>query len=501
MNSRSLVTLSLVAIILLWGLTVSFAAHYRHISTFKDLIDPTLFRSAQFGMKVESAKIVVDVVKVRTTGAVFTIDTKLGTIQADQRIGKTRNVAQIRLGTTLTNPKISDRDSGFVMITFDNPDITIRINGDSLLMIQPKRELPLRVITQFQSVWNQSWRTTHLSVDEVGGISSHLSSDRTPDGFDSANRVAASCTVPAGEVYCLGVCPPKPYDWKKSTSMQVNWHWSEKDGYPTDTRIKDWVPGGNILLAQSEVMLWKDWNLAFIPRKGEAEFQRMMTTAHANKMRVIVYTSPFFFLKGTSQESQAVNDKPGICPGAVPDGSNMPLFLREIEHVMRDYAPDGLYFDGQYNTNPAALYALARYSRQIVGEKGLLEWHSSLEVGETWGGNFLYFPHADAYVDMLLRGEGLGSFYNDFNWLRYFVSGYNVHNSVGVICNNANYREPSAEMVENMLKANVRFHTLVNEISPATPIPTGYERRLKPDFQKWVDAGVKERYEKANIKQ
>lgn len=487
-------SICLVVILMICTISAANAGNYRKISSFKDLMDAGLFRDAQQGMKVESAKIDKGFVTVRTTGAVFTINTVLGSIQSDQRIGMARPVALIRLGTALQNPQIADQSSGFVLITFDNPAVSIRINGDSLLMLQPKKDVSLRVDLQYQPVWNKSWRTSHLTVDEFGGVFTHLSYEQTADGYDPAARTGASCTIPAGHVYCLGVCPPKPYDWKKSTQNQVIWHWSAKDGYPTDTRIKDWKPGGNILLAQSEVMLWKDWNLAFIPRKGEAEFQRMMKTAHENGERVIVYTSPFYFLKGTSQESQAVNDKPGACPGNVTDGSNMTLFLQEIERVMHDYAPDGLYFDGQYNINPAALYALARYSRQIVGKKSILEWHSTLELGDYWGVDQLYFPQADAYVDMILRGEGQGSNYLDFTYLRYFVSGYNIHNSVGVLCNNANYRNPPIEMVTDVLRANARFHTLVSEESPDVLLPQGYERRLQPDFPDWVNAGVKERY-------
>jgi len=53
--------------------------------------------------------------------------------------------------------------------------------------------------------------------------------------------------------------------------------------------------------------------------------------------------------------------------------------------------------------NPAGLYALARESRAIVGEQGILEWHSTTELGG-WG-SLMYMPQADAYTDIQLRGE------------------------------------------------------------------------------------------------
>jgi len=36
---------------------------------------------------------------------------------------------------------------------------------------------------------------------------------------------------------------------------------------------------------------------------------------------------PVLLPQGTSQEKNAVNDKPGVCPGAIVNGENMDLFL------------------------------------------------------------------------------------------------------------------------------------------------------------------------------
>jgi hypothetical protein len=240
------------------------------------------------------------------------------------------------------------------------------------------------------------------------------------------------------------------------------------------------------------VLLWKDWNLDFVPRLGTAEFERVRNTLHDQGMRLIVYTSPFYFLKGTSQEKQAVNDKPGVCPGAIANGENMPLFLDAIRRVMRDLKPDGLYFDGQYIENPAALYALARESRRVVGEKGLLEWHSTAELGP-WGSR-MYMPHADAYTDFQLRGEGQDAIYDDFDYLRFFVSGYNVSNAVGVLCNNSG-KPMTRPMLESLWNANVRLHTIVG--NPARDIIQKEHRpHLTPQYQADVDREVLRRQER-----
>ena len=194
-------------------------------------------------------------------------------------------------------------------------------------------------------------------------------------------------------------------------------------------------------------------------------------------MRFIVYTSPFYYLRGTSLEPQAMNSFVHFTnwPPGTATGENIDLFLPEIAKVMREYKPDGLYFDGQYKDNPAALYLLARRAREIVGEGGLLEWHSTFALGQEQ----CSLPAADAYVDFILRGEGQDKQYDDDDYLRFFVSGYNVHNSIGVICNNA--KPPTPELIARLLAVNGRMHTLVAWLSDPglVAMMSGYREQLK----------------------
>ena len=92
-----------------------------------------------------------------------------------------------------------------------------------------------------------------------------------------------------------------------------------------------------------------------------------------------------------------------------------------------------------------------------MGENGLLEWHSTHALGS----GRCYVPQADAYVDFILRGEGRKGSYGDADYLRYFVSGYNIHNSIGVLCNNGPVGV-NAELAQDVLAANARFHTIVS---------------------------------------
>jgi hypothetical protein len=465
------------------------------IPTFQDLMAPSVFPDAQRGLTVESVVEKDGAVTVTTTGAVMVLDGKSGTVSFRQRIGGERAVAMLYLGQPLAGVKVTHNGTGFARVTIDEPKATIRVNGDSLFMLQAHAPLRAAVRTEIAPAWNASWKTNHLIVDELGGFGLYCSEPELKDQYDPYGTPVASYPLPENAVLAVGVCPPKPYDWERSLREQVIWHWSNVSSYPPDDDLRSWKPYGNVILLQSEVMLWKDWNLDFVPRLGMDEWTRVRNTIHGMNMPFIVYTSPFYFLKGTSQEKNAVNDKPGVCPGAIVNGENMDLFLDAITRVMKDLKPDGLYFDGQYAENPAALYALARHSRRIIGEDGILEWHSTLELG-TWGASLMYMPQADAYTDIQLRGEGSDRLYGDFDYLRYFVSGYNINNCIGVLCNN-NGKPMTVPQMDSVLQANARLHTLFGK---SDFIAKEYRPRLTLAYHAEVDRLVAERQQQARAK-
>lgn len=461
------------------------------VPTFQDLMDPAVFPDAQFGMQVDSASANADSAKIVTTGAIIELDAARGVITFQQRIGHERPVATLHLPGPLRGITLTHKGPGFARLTIEQPKATVRINGDSLLFLQMHEPLTTRVERQITPAWHASWMANHLIVDELGGFSLYCSEPETNDQFSPAGRTVATYALPSNAVLCVGVCPPKPYAWDRSFKDQVVWHWSSTLAYPPDKDLREWKAHGNLVLLQSETMLWKDWNLDFVPRLGTNEYLRVKNTLHDMGMRFIVYTSPYYFLKGTSQESRAINDKAGQDPGAITDGENMPLFLDAIRRVMRDLKPDGLFFDGQYHMNPAALYALARHGRAIIGDKGILEWHSTFELGPM--GSLMYMPHADAYTDMVGRGEGKDRLYSNFNYMRYFVSGYNIHNSIGVLYNNGG-NALTLPQLELLLQTNGRLHTLLCDLDFTA---SKYRPRLNPELRTMVERGCEERQQKA----
>ncbi len=458
--------------------------------TFQELMDPARFPDPQRGMVVESAARTPTGIRVVTSGAEITLDPRSGEIRFGQRIGRRRELAVLRTGQPWEGVELTHTGAGFARIVVARPRLTVRINGDSLFMLHARDRLTATVTRAIEPAWCGSSSVGHLLADEWGAFGLYASNRRSLARFDPYAETVATCPLPADSVLWLGVCPPKPYPWERSLSDTVVWHWSRQLGYPSDEILRSWKPHGNVVLLQSEVMLWKDWNLDFVPRAGAAEFARVRRTLHDLGMRFIVYTSPYYFLKGTSLENRAMNsfeDFKGWPPGT-STGENMGVFMPAVRRVMAEHKPDGLYFDGQYISNPAALYALARGSRDVVGEDGILEWHSTTALA----GGMCYLPQADAYVDFILRGEGRKSLYDNFDYLRFFVSGYNISNSIGVLCNNG-ATGITSEMVRNVLRANGRFHVLVSWLQRPDfmrVVNQEYKAALTPGLRTRVDREV-----------
>ncbi|MCC6491267.1 MAG: hypothetical protein IT364_27505 [Candidatus Hydrogenedentes bacterium] len=461
--------------------------------TFQDLMDPSVFPEAQRGMIVESATASPDELRIVTTGAEFTLD-GAGNGVFRQRVGHPREIARIRIEGIAGTPALTHSAPGLAFARFDSPKLDLRVNGDSLFMFHAHEPVDIEVTRAIDVGFTASHKSNCIVLDEWGGFGLFGSDPSLESALTPYEPVVARYTLPADAVLWIGICPPKPYDWERSLRDNVVWHWSNQLGYPPDSDLIAWSKEGNTVLLQSEVMLWKDWNLAFVPRLGDEEFARVRKTIHDHGMRFIVYTSPYYFLKGTPIESKAMNSfdnfsVTGFPPGW-PEGVNMDLFMDEITKVMTHYKPDGQYFDGQYTENTAALYALARRTRALLGEEGILEWHSTFALGT----GLCFLPQADAYVDFILRGEGRDSTYTDFNYLRYFVSCYNSSNSIGVLCNNG--PKPTADLAERLLSANCRMHTLAGWLADPgvmEVVHNSYREHLTAELRERVERGVDER--------
>jgi hypothetical protein len=453
------------------------------------LLTTTDFMDAQFGMAVTATSADADRILVQTTGAEFAFDPADGRLVVRQRLGRVREVTRVTfLPGVLVGLQVERQGTGAVLLRNGAGTLKLRINGDSLMMLQSERALDVRCELDFSPANVRSFQGDRVMLDEWGFVGTYFATGHG-QALDRIAERAVESSIARGQVWWLAVGPPRPYPWTESLTESVAWHWSMETGYPTDAQIEQWSKRASILLQQAEVMLWKDWSLRFIPRTGLAEFQRVNRTCERVGMRNIVYTSPCFFLQGTGLEAKAMNSfdnfaVTGFSPGD-DRGLNWPIFLSEITKVVKEYQPDGLYFDGIYG-NLVRTYLLSRKARELVGDRGLLEYHATVTPP---GGGGVYLPQIDTYYTFILRGEGAQSAYTDPDYLRYFVSTYNISNSIGVLCNNNDY-PLGEEYVNTLLDNNIRLHYLLG--GPDDQRTQGMEKyywpALKPDLQRRVEA-------------
>ena len=198
------------------------------------------------------------------------------------------------------------------------------------------------------------------------------------DGFDPYQPTVASVPLPANAVLWLGVCPPKAYDWERSITGQRG---LALDNVATPTRptmcSSRGEPHGNIVLLQSEVKLWKGLELGFCSQGGcrrirKGSVARCMTWGCVSSC-IRVPTTSFagpLWSRGHSTVSKGLRiGHRGRRRVRIWDCS-----CRQFGESCRRTNRDGLYFDGQYTDNPAALYALARSAagdRRRTGDLGM----------------------------------------------------------------------------------------------------------------------------------
>ena len=166
MKNATFAGLRLVLVVLLSFSILDVFAHAA-VPTFQDLMDPAVFPEAQRGLVVESVVEKDGAVTITTTGAVMVLDAKSGTVAFRQRIGGERPVAMLYLGQPLVGVKVTHRGAGFARVTIDEPKATIRVNGDSLFMLQVHAPLRAAVRTEIAPAWNASWKTNHLIVAQI----------------------------------------------------------------------------------------------------------------------------------------------------------------------------------------------------------------------------------------------------------------------------------------------------------------------------------------------
>ena len=481
MSIHRLVTTLMTALVVV-------AASAEEYITARDLLAPEMFPDASFGMAVENVEDGA-AAQVITTGGIFRIRKALDTIECDQRIPARRQVAALKLPAgSLRDIELIHHSSGAVV--FEGAGTTLRINGDSTLMIAPGTQGDIRAELSFPPDCHFGAGGNHNFFDPYGGISFFDNGDSPEPHLDLENTpVAVTWGWRAGDVFWSVISPPKPFDWDASYRHYAGQGSSHQQYvYPSDGEIEAASKQASILFLHSEMLLWKAWQTDLTPRHPE-KLAHVISTAHERGMKVIVYTTPVWFLKDTPRErEQQIDPTPGPM-GTVPHWGkpdNADLFFQQISSVFKEMSLDGFYFDGIYGDpeHLAASYHLTRAARELVGGDGVLIYHGTGDTPSI-GGSRTYCPSLNAYYDYILRGEGEEK-RTDPEYVRYFLSSYNLSNSVCLSL----YRTdeiPSTEQIDLTLRANVRYPMplglLVGDSPERAHFQEHYFSRLTPSLK------------------
>lgn len=478
--------LSILGLLLLWAAPAPAADEAPEFSP-QDLLKPDMLPGAEMGMVVESAEDGA-VARVVTTGAEFRIDKAAGTVACAQRIAAQRPVALLQLPAgALVNAKLTHTSQGAAV--FASPEVTVRINGDSLAMVQLAAGGEIRAQLQFTPDFANRFQGSFNFFDPVGGVSFFDHGVIPPTMYSAAkDPVAVTWRSKPGEVLWAAVSPPKAFDWEASIRTRVVVHGSSDDRYmyPSDMmirRMKD-VIGATTLYLHNEVA-WEHWQLSLVPR-NLPEYLRVMRSAREAGLKTIVYASPHFFLKGTVQEPDAHKSE-HVGRGTF-SGANATEYLKQATRIIREFETDGLYFDEMY-TNPRALatqYWLTRMSRQLVKD-GPLFYHSTTDVlGDGHVG--LVCPPINAYFDVVYKGEGEWTRFEP-GYTRYILGTYNTSNAIGVQIHDERFI-PTPEQIDYWLRrANARFFLMeyMQHSGDIDVMRRHYLSRLRPELKAEIE--------------
>jgi hypothetical protein len=415
-----------------------------------------------FDMKIEDVTEDRDEVKVTTTGAVYIFKKiALGEILCFQRLGQERLVSTLTLNASLCDLTVDwkDDESCFLGV----PDFRlIRINADSLLILCHGGPLKATCQGDWVPEYSAVEKNNFIFIDEKGGTgvypiqTSNVNLGLPELGLNfSTEGWQANISLHGEQRLLVSVFPPRPFDLQKSFNDRIVHHFfhastKQWDPYPQNREIEEYSGYGNILVDHwwqkgrltraGKVIRSRDdwikdsyWTSFHHEALDDKEIKRVIDKAHQEGMKVLPYLSIVRF------------------PGEPEE------FVRETVSLIERYGFDGAYLDGM--TNILRGYTIIRGLRKAIGRK-ILYVHNPIVIGNPKR-HYVYCPFIDTYADYILRAEhvadrgAISSF--DWKYIRYTISGYNISNSVGFLCNFDYPPEFSRKLIPQVLKANVRL--------------------------------------------
>lgn len=410
-----------------------------------------------FGMSIEDLMEGRDEICVATTGAeyVFNKSDEKGEILCFQRIGEKRLTATLQLHRSLQGLTVEYKDSETCILNQSYPPteglITVRVNSDSLLSMKCRRPVKVTYESKMIPEYAAVEKGNFLFIDQKGGIGAYPLGRETPRTSAKFAKEGwrISLFLRGGQELLTSIFPPRPFEWDKSFEERIVHHNSRVKPYPSNEQLEDFGKNGNVLVLHSGWMHGKytragrklettydvyadaPWASFRHEPRDEKAFRRVVKRTHELGMKILVYMAP---------DASTAEDEEFLC---------------EVDRVVREYGLDGVYFDG-VSQDVWQAYEIMRGTRKLLGDKLLYVHIPSPIIGECYGeGYYVYCPFIDTYADYILRAEHVMKF--DWNYLRYTISGHNISNSIGYVCNYDYPPSFTETIIDQVLEANARL--------------------------------------------
>ncbi len=408
-------------------------------------------------------------VTVETTGSVFTFQrSHPGRIVVSQKINGPRELVVMEWETSFAKLTVDARDGDnfIAYIPVTDTGFNVRVYPDSLLSIRAGKGVRVRTFGRWLPQYSYAEAGNLLFLDSAGGYGQYLlpttnaiggAAEQLKPGISFSGHGWETCfNLPKSRTMLACVAPPRPFDWRSSAADRIVHHLiagKRTDGtwdyFPSDSAIRDYARWGNILVLHvwqqgagpyrrnetasrsdfyQKAANWACWR--YIPL-DEAELARVLKTAHQAGMQVLPYVSPYYF-PGNSRE-----------------------ILEELARLLRTYPFDGFYFDN-VSQDILEAYEIMKGTRRLLGPERWLYVHVPSPILGTADtrGRYVYCPFIDTYANFILRSEHLDNF--DENVLRYTISGYNISNTIGFVCNYDYHPDFNRKLIREALSYNVR---------------------------------------------
>lgn len=363
------------------------------------------------GMRVEDVAQADDAIAVTTTGAKLEFSAGGSSLVATQRIPEERALVRFDFNPPLGALTVGRSDEDVCVLEGD--ECALSVNPDGLIAFGTNRRIEITATSAIVPEHYVMMSDNLLAIDELGGFciypEQRLEFDTEPSVFTvlpddtSAAGWSGTLSAEARKIVALGVFPPRPFPWEQSFEDRI----AHSNHFPTDEAIRWMAQYCNIMVLHQSIYEGASSSGPYII-KDDAEYARVIATAHDAGMQVLPYFNPGAY--------------------TVKDVDKQLELLRN--HKER-YGTDGFYFDGLGRGSewPWSYYFI-RSIREMVGD-ACIYTHTTLNPPANT--TTMYCPFIDTYSDFQLRGEGQTIKGPDDPYLRYVISGFSISNSIATL--------------------------------------------------------------------